>query len=150
MNFMSYVTSAFVAIRLNAMRSVLTALGVIIGVAAITGSLSVSAPIVCGNRNWTTRVTGTSADFPFVRNWEMADGYYFTAEQVARGAKVAVLGASVEREVFGGGIAIGEQIRIGDAFHLAFAAQIGFEFGENAQHVEEGFPRRCRWAARSP
>lgn len=181
MNFMSYLTSALAAIRLNAMRSLLTALGVIIGVAsvivmsaigsgardevernisrlgtnmltispgssrfgrsrggagtatplsegdieaileridgvaAVTGSLSVNAPIIYGNRNWTTSVTGTSADFPEVRDWEIADGYYFTPEQVARGAKVAVLGSSVEREVFGGGIAIGEQIRIGGA-----------------------------------
>ncbi|HKJ62980.1 MAG TPA: ABC transporter permease, partial [Hyphomicrobiales bacterium] len=85
------------------------------GVAAVTASLSVNAPIIYGNRNWTTRITGTSADFPFVRDWEIADGYYFTPEQVARGAKVAVLGSSVQREVFGGGIAIGEQIRIGGA-----------------------------------
>ncbi len=181
MNVMSYLTSALAAIRLNAMRSLLTALGVIIGVgsvivmsaigsgardqvernisrlgtnmltispgssrsgrsqggagtatplsegdmdaileridgvAAVTASLSVNAPIIYGNRNWTTRITGTSADFPFVRDWEIADGYYFTPEQVARGAKVAVLGSSVQREVFGGGIAIGEQIRIGGA-----------------------------------
>jgi putative ABC transport system permease protein len=181
MNFATYLTSALAAIRLNAMRSLLTALGVIIGVAsvivmsaigsgarqeversisrlgtnmltispgssrsgrsrggagtatplsegdmeaireridgvaAVTSSLSVNAPIIYGNRNWTTSVTGTNADFPYVRDWEIADGYYFTPEQVARGAKVAVLGSSVVREVFGGGIAIGESIRIGGA-----------------------------------
>ncbi|MGF1621711.1 MAG: ABC transporter permease [Rhodomicrobiaceae bacterium] len=81
----------------------------------MTGSLSVNAPIIYGNRNWTTSVTGTNADFPYVRDWEIADGYYFTPDQVARGAKVAVLGSSVVREVFGGGIAIGESIRIGGA-----------------------------------
>jgi putative ABC transport system permease protein len=181
MNYENYLSSALTAIRLNAMRSLLTALGVIIGVAsvivmsaigsgarqeversigrlgtnmltispgssrsgrsrggagtatplsqndmdaireridgvaAVTGSLSVNAPIIYGNRNWTTSVTGTSTDFPFVRDWEIADGYYFTPEQVSRGAKVAVLGSSVVREVFGGGIAIGESIRIAGA-----------------------------------
>ena len=87
----------------------------IAGVTAVTGSLSVTAPIVYGNRNWTTSVTGTNASFPFVRDWEIAEGYYFTPEQVARGAKVAVLGSSVVREIFGGGVAVGESVRIGGA-----------------------------------
>jgi putative ABC transport system permease protein len=181
MSFANYLTSALVAIRLNALRSLLTMLGVIIGVAsvivmsaigsgarqevernisrlgtnmltvspgssrsgrsqggvgtaepfsegdmeairdrvpgiiAVTGSLSVNAPIIYGNRNWTTSVTGTSADFPFVRDWEIADGRYFTEEEIVRGAKVAVLGSSVVREVFGGGVAVGESLRIGGA-----------------------------------
>jgi putative ABC transport system permease protein len=181
MNFASYLSSALMAIRLNAMRSLLTTLGVIIGVAsvivmsaigsgarqevernisrlgtnmltvspgssrqgrsrggagtatplsagdmeaiqdrvsgvaAVTGSLSINAPIIYGNRNWTTSVTGTNASFPFVRDWDIAEGYYFTPEQVARGAKVAVLGSSVVREVFGGGVAVGERIRIAGA-----------------------------------
>lgn len=181
MNYTNYLTSALAAIRLNAMRSLLTALGVIIGVAsvivmsaigsgarqeversisrlgtnmltispgssrsgssrggagtatplseedmeaireriagvaAVTGSLSITAPIIYGNRNWTTSVTGTSASFSFVRDWEITEGYFFTPEQVARGAKVAVLGSSVVREVFGGGVAVGESIRIAGA-----------------------------------
>jgi putative ABC transport system permease protein len=87
----------------------------IAGVAAVTGSLSITAPIIYGNRNWTTSVTGTSASYSFVRDWEVTEGYYFTPEQVARGAKVAVLGSSVVREVFGGGVAVGESIRIAGA-----------------------------------
>jgi putative ABC transport system permease protein len=181
MSFANYLASALVAIRLNAMRSLLTALGVIIGVAsvivmsaigsgarqevernisrlgtnmltvspgssrsgraqggvgtaepfsegdmdaigervpgvtAVTGSLSVNAPIVYGNQNWTTSVTGTSAAFPLVRDWEVAEGRYFTGDEVSRGAKLAVLGSSVVREVFGGGAAVGESLRIGGA-----------------------------------
>jgi putative ABC transport system permease protein len=181
MSFANYLTSALAAIRLNAMRSLLTALGVIIGVAsvivmsaigsgarqeversisrlgtnmltispgssrsgrsqggagtatplseedmeairervegvsAVTGSLSINAPIIYGNRNWMTSVTGTSAGFPFIRDWEIAEGRYFTREEVARGAKLAILGSSVVREVFGGGIAVGESLRIGGA-----------------------------------
>ena len=181
MNFANYLSSALAAIRLNAMRSLLTALGVIIGVAsvivmsaigsgarqeversisrlgtnmltifpgssrsgrsqggagtatplsegdmeairervsgvsAVTGSLSINAPIIYGNQNWTTSVTGTSASFSFVRDWEVAEGRYFTQEEVARGAKVAVLGSSVVRQLFGGAIAVGESVRIAGA-----------------------------------
>ena len=32
----------------------------------------------------------------------------------------------------------------GDTLHLPLAAQVGLEFGEHAQHVEEGLSRRCR------
>jgi putative ABC transport system permease protein len=85
------------------------------GVSAVTGSLSINAPIIYGNRNWMTSVTGTSAGFPFIRDWEIAEGRYFTREEVARGAKLAILGSSVVREVFGGGIAVGESLRIGGA-----------------------------------
>jgi putative ABC transport system permease protein len=181
MSFVNYLTSALVAIRLNAMRSLLTALGVIIGVAsvivmsaigsgarqeversisrlgtnmltvspgssrsgrsqggagtaaplseddmeairervagvaAVTGSLSINAPTIYGNQNWTTSVTGASASFPFVRDWEVSEGRFFTREEVARGAKVAVLGTSVVRELFGGGIAVGESLRVAGA-----------------------------------
>ena len=181
MNLASYLTSAIIAIRLNAMRSLLTALGVIIGVAsviimsaigsgarqeversinrlgtnvltispgsatsgrsqggagtasplsendieairervpdvaAVSGNLTVNAPIIYGNSNWTTSVAGTSASFPFVRDWDVADGRYFTPEEVARGAKVAVVGSTVARQVFGGGPVIGESIRIAGA-----------------------------------
>lgn len=181
MSVTNYLFSALAAIRLNAMRSLLTALGVIIGVASVivmsaigsgarqeveksisrlgtnmltvspgssrsgrsrggagtasplseddmdairdrvngvsevTGSLSVNAPIVYGNQNWTTSVTGTSASFSAVRDWDIAEGRYFTREEVARGAKLAVLGSSVVRELFGGAATVGESIRIGGA-----------------------------------
>jgi putative ABC transport system permease protein len=85
------------------------------GVADVTGSLSINAPVIYGNQNWTTSVTGTSASFPFVRDWAIAEGRYFTQEEIARGAKVALLGTSVVRELFGGAIAVGERIRIAGA-----------------------------------
>jgi putative ABC transport system permease protein len=81
----------------------------------VTASLSTNLPVIYGNRNWATSITGVSASFPFVRDWDIADGRFFTVEETARGAKVAVIGSSVAREVFGGGLAIGEQVRIGGA-----------------------------------
>jgi putative ABC transport system permease protein len=181
MNFANYLALALSAIRLNVMRSLLTALGVIIGVAsvivmsaigsgarqeversisrlgtnmltispgssragrsrggagtaeplseadmdaigervdgvvAVTGSLSVNAPIIYGNQNWTSSVTGSNASFPYVRDWAVADGRFFSREEVARGAKVAVLGSSVARELFGDSAAVSESLRIAGA-----------------------------------
>jgi putative ABC transport system permease protein len=84
-------------------------------VEAITASLSVGATVVYGNQNWATSINGTSASFPHVRDWEVADGRYFDAAEVSRGAKVAVVGSTVARQLFGGGAAIGEHIRISGA-----------------------------------
>ena len=48
------------------------------GIAAATGVVSGSAPIVVGNTNWTTSIDGVSADFLEVRDWELAEGRNFT------------------------------------------------------------------------
>jgi putative ABC transport system permease protein len=45
----------------------------------------------------------------------VADGRYFDAAEVSRGAKVAVVGSTVARQLFGGGAAIGERMRISGA-----------------------------------
>lgn len=171
--------TAIVAIRLNAMRSVLTTLGIIIGVASVivmtaigsgarkqiedqisslgtnvltlspgsrrlrgrhggagtakpfsetdmqvildqvpgvamaTGSLSTTAPVIFGNQNWTTSVTGVHAEFPEVQDWEVADGRFFIPREARGGVKLAVLGSSVTRKLFGATSPVGEQIRIG-------------------------------------
>lgn len=181
MNMAVYLSSALAAIRLNAMRSMLTALGVIIGVAsvivmsaigsgarqeveksisrlgtnmltvspgsrrsggaqggagtanplsegdmdaiwqrvpgvtAITANLSANATLIYGNQNWATSVAGTSESFPLVRDWNVDQGRYFDAAEVARGAKLAVVGSTVARQLFGGGSVVGERVRIGGA-----------------------------------
>lgn len=46
-------------------------------------------------------VIGTTADFPAVRDYALADGRYFTTEEDERKAKVAVLGAGIAKDLFG-------------------------------------------------
>jgi len=181
MSIGNYLRLALDAIRLNAMRSLLTALGVIIGVAsvivmsaigsgarqeveksisrlgtnmltvspgsarlgrsqggagtasplseedmrliheritdvdAVTASLSVNSTVVYGNENWVSSITGTNAAFPYVRDWEVAEGRYFDSSEVQRGAKVAIIGSTVARQLFGSAAAVGERVRISGA-----------------------------------
>jgi len=82
------------------------------GVAAVAGMVSGSAPVVVGNANWTTSVNGVNEDFLEVRDWPVAEGRSFTEAELRAGAKVAILGATTARELFGSAPAIGEQIRI--------------------------------------
>ncbi len=58
-------------------------------------------------------VLGTMTDFPSVRDYPLASGRYFTAEEDERKQKVVVLGASVARDLFGTADPIGQRVSIG-------------------------------------
>ncbi len=57
---------------------------------------------------------GTTADFPSVRDMELAEGRYFNDLDVERTQKVAVLGSSLAEELFGEASPIGETITVGN------------------------------------
>jgi putative ABC transport system permease protein len=82
------------------------------GIAAVTGIINGSAPIVVGNTNWTTPIDGVSGDFLEVRDWELAEGRNFTEAELRSAAKVAILGSTTARELFGDDPVIGQQIRV--------------------------------------
>src|SRR5262245_34877916 len=84
------------------------------GVAAISGQLWASTTVVRGNANMWTRVWGVHDQYLSVRNWALADGHPLTAEDVAAGRRVAVLGQSVVKKLFGDNDPVGQMIRIGD------------------------------------
>lgn len=56
---------------------------------------------------------GTSPDFPSVRGLTMADGRYFTQDDLDKTAKIVVLGADVATELFGDTDPIGQSITAG-------------------------------------
>ncbi len=82
------------------------------GVAAVSGSLDGSVSAVYGAANWTTNVVGVNAEYQEVRPWPLSSGRFFTADEVTAGAKVAILGSSVVRELFAGADPLGETVRI--------------------------------------
>ena len=178
MNIGEYLKTAIVALRLNMMRSVLTTLGIIIGVAsvivmsaigngaskqiesqisslgtnqltifpgssnvggvrggfgsappmtqkdlravrdrvpgvvAVSGRIETGVNLVFGSANWTTRAQGVSAEVQQVQDWPVAQGRFFDEREAQSGAKVAVLGATVARELFVGANPLGSTIRI--------------------------------------
>ncbi|MEM7708705.1 MAG: ABC transporter permease [Pseudomonadota bacterium] len=78
----------------------------------ISGSLVTNAPVIYGNQNWTTAVTGIHADYVPVRQWRIEAGRNFTEREVSSGGKVAILGADVIEQLFAGASPIGARIRI--------------------------------------
>ena len=83
------------------------------GVVAISGMLSASTALVRGNTNWITTASGVHEDYLTVRDWPMGTGRDFSADEVRRGAKVAIIGETVQKQLFPGEDPIGAQIRIG-------------------------------------
>ena len=56
---------------------------------------------------------GTTADFPEVRDYAVAEGRYFTADEDERKAKLVVLGAGIATDLFGTESALGQTVSVG-------------------------------------
>jgi len=71
-----------------------------------------SMQVVARNTNWATVLHGVSKGFFEAREWEVAEGRGFSDHEIAGTSKVALLGETVARSLFGADDAIGEVIRI--------------------------------------
>ncbi len=178
MNLLATLRVALNALRVNLLRSVLTMLGIIIGVAAVITMLAVgsgaearikeqikslgsnlmiitagartangarigtgitpdlteddaaaiarevpeveavaptyrgSAQVVFGNANWATQVFGITPDYFTVRNWTLESGRMFESAEMSGAGKVALIGQTVARELFGDADPMDQTIRI--------------------------------------
>ena len=82
-------------------------------VLAVTPEYGRSATITRGRYETRTSVTGTTANFPDVRSFRPIEGNFFNEQDIATGARVAVIGQTVYRELFPDGESpLGENIRI--------------------------------------
>ena len=173
MNFSEILNVAWEGITANKVRSLLTMLGIIIGVAAVIVMIAISAGTeatiaeqinslganliivtpkrgtpgasrtllytdaeaiaaevrgiegVSAEQTTTSLIvkssqaalemtaTGTTADYPDVRDVPVGDGRYFTEQELDRTAKVAVLGYGIALDLFGEADPIGQTVTIG-------------------------------------
>jgi putative ABC transport system permease protein len=83
-------------------------------------SVAEVAPVLSGNfsvtyedSDVTTSVNGTTANYPAIRNLEIAQGRWISEEEVEGRDRVAVLGPNVAEELFGSAnVPLGETIKI--------------------------------------
>lgn len=64
------------------------------------------------NSDQTSTINATTHDYPLVRNWSVESGSFFTQEDEKNIAKVAVIGKTVQKALFGEREALGEFIII--------------------------------------
>jgi putative ABC transport system permease protein len=178
MNTLTLFKVAAVALRVNLLRSILTMLGIIIGVAAViimlalgagarydvdqqiknlggnvfvifargrfsggareaSGSsqgltemdalaieqqipqVNVAAPtlraggqLIYGNMNWAPEIHGVDNRIYAAQSWQVVEGRTFSDTELATAARVAVIGQTVKRELFGAGDALGQTVRV--------------------------------------
>ncbi len=80
--------------------------------AAVSPVITVKAQVIAGGNNWNTSIQGVSPEFLTIRNWSVAEGSFFTAEDEQTRAKVAVLGRTVVTQLFGDESPLGRQIQV--------------------------------------
>ena len=68
--------------------------------------------ITYANQNYFAPTTGTTTAFPTVRNYQIAEGTFFTDDDVAARHRVVVLGQTVVDNLFGSTDPIGQTIKI--------------------------------------
>ncbi len=82
------------------------------GLDAVAPAASQPMTAVVGNRKRATTVTGSDNDYLTVRNWTLVAGRAFTETELRAGKAVCVIGATVQRELFGQEDPIGSRIRL--------------------------------------
>ncbi|MBZ5736733.1 ABC transporter permease [Nocardioides mangrovi] len=82
----------------------------------VAATTSTNAAVAAGETNWTTSVVGTTPSWLDVRTRTLEAGRFFTAEELAKGADVVVLGPDTASELFTGPTAanpVGQTVSIG-------------------------------------
>ncbi|OUO92666.1 ABC transporter permease [Cloacibacillus sp. An23] len=82
------------------------------GIDAVAPMINLSAVLIYENTNWETSVVGSTSEYSYVQDWSLAYGRDINSSDVRQGAKVAVIGATVEEKLFPGVSAIGKSIRV--------------------------------------
>jgi putative ABC transport system permease protein len=82
------------------------------GISAAAGNMNSGATVVVGNVNWVTQINGSSSEVQAVRDWPLKSGRFFDPIEASSGRKLAVLGSTVARELFGEASPLDTMVRI--------------------------------------
>src|SRR5213595_1865881 len=82
------------------------------GVVAVSEEVVSTTQVAAGNQNWFTRIYGESAGYFDIREWPLADGAPFTAQDVRSANKVGIIGHTTATQIYGNENPIGQILRI--------------------------------------
>ena len=88
------------------------AIGELSTVAGVAPMATFGAQLVYGSSNWGSVVLGTSPSYPDVANWTLEAGEMFSDADMRAGNRVAVLGQTVVKNLFGDEDPVGKTIRV--------------------------------------
>lgn len=82
------------------------------GVKAASPMTNGSYVVIYQNKNWTTSVSGVSYNYLDVNNWSMKAGRFLSEKNVQNRERVAVVGKTVVKNLFGDEDPVGAEIRV--------------------------------------
>src|SRR3954468_12011895 len=82
------------------------------GVIGVSEEVVSTTQVAAGNQNWFTRIYGESGDYFDIRQWPLADGVPFTAQDVRSANKVCVIGRTTATQIYGNENPIGQILRV--------------------------------------
>ncbi len=78
----------------------------------VSGWVRGRAQVVFGNKNWNTQLDGQSAAYPAMRAAVPVAGRFFTDEEVRMRQRVAVIGLTIVKQLFGSDNPVGATIKL--------------------------------------
>jgi putative ABC transport system permease protein len=84
---------------------------------AVSPVIVTRTQIITGKGNWRTEINGVSTDYLTIRDWGVTSGDLFTDDDVRTKRKVALLGATIVKNLFPDSDPVGSQIQLG---HVPF------------------------------
>jgi len=84
------------------------------GIEAVAPVINSSKQVMYGNQNWSTSIYGVTETYLYIKNYEIQLGQSFSLDDNRNATKVAIIGSTIERELFGDVNPIGRTIRIGN------------------------------------
>ena len=84
------------------------------GVELVAPMMSSTRQVMYGNQNWSTTVYGITTPYLVAKNYEINLGRPFIKDDDNNANKVAIIGSTIERELFGDVNSIDKTIRIGN------------------------------------
>lgn len=82
------------------------------GVKAASPMTNGSYVVIYQNKNWTTSVSGVSYNYLDVNNWSMKSGRFLSEKNVQNRERMAVVGKTVVKNLFGDEDPVGAEIRV--------------------------------------
>jgi putative ABC transport system permease protein len=79
---------------------------------AVSPEVRDRSQVLANGLNWNTQVMGEGPDYPQIRNWRIASGVMFTAQDVRSLSKTAVIGKTVVDQLFPNEDPLGQTIRV--------------------------------------
>jgi putative ABC transport system permease protein len=71
------------------------------GVVVAAPSVRGTGQVVAGNANWSTQYFGTTNDYLIARDWPLASGRLFEPAEISGAGKIALIGQTTARQLFG-------------------------------------------------